>query len=279
MFEIGIGEPRSDEADAAFFIPRVENPVDPPLPHQFEEPGIAPGDHLLLLEGGDRWNDDPVFGGNGAGVEGGPVPGVERREAVGVDGDAAAAVGLVGGHQEGDVERRLLRELEADADPVLDFLKGGRFEDRHVEVLGEEARVGRHLGAFRPGVVTHRHQGTGLPRGPGHVAQRQPVGGHVHPHALHDSQGAHLGHLGAVEAGGGHGLVVGDLGYDSAFVEQVPDVLEGVEELGQRRPGVPGDLADRTLQGSFHDQFVARENSRAIFFEESGIHGLRCSAG
>ena len=134
---------------------RIEDLVDARLPRELPQVGVTlVNDFALFVRRGWR-DDDAVVRANGAGVQRDALLAVEGGKAVGMDGDAAAAIGLVGGDQIGQVEPRAPRQLKALPDPVFDFLKGRGFENRHVEMLGQEARVGRYLGPLGPSVVAH----------------------------------------------------------------------------------------------------------------------------
>ena len=111
-------------------------------------------------------------------------------------------------------------------------------------MLREKARVGRDLGALGPSIVADGDQRAAVGRCAGHIAQGQTVGGHVQADIFHHRQRADARHLRAIEAGGGQGLVVGDLRDDTALFEKLFILLEGFEKFGQGGAGIAGNSAD-----------------------------------
>jgi len=65
----------------------------------------------------------------------------DRQILVGPAAHVAAAIGLVGGDDEGDVKVGKARELKSRVNPVFEFLEGGRLHHGHVQVAGEKTGI------------------------------------------------------------------------------------------------------------------------------------------
>ena len=185
----------------------------------------------------------------------------------------AAAVGLVRGDEKADVELAFARKPEGEVDPVLHLLVRARLQDRHVHVLAEKARVGRHLRRVAPRIVAHDHDHAAVGMRAGQIADGQRVGGDVQADALHHAHRAQAVHLRAVDHRGGKRLVVGQHGADAVLLGDFLDRLDAVEEAGDGRAGIAGPemRAALGLEQTLDDQLVAEKDLRAFFLEKSWI--------
>ena len=172
-----------------------------------------------------------------------------------------------------DVEFAFARELEGEIDPVLHFLVGGRFQDRHEDVLAEEARVGGHLGRIAPRIVAHDDDHAAFGMRPGEIAERERVGGDMEADAFHHAHRAQAVHLRAVDHRGGKRLVVGQHGADAVLLRDFLDRLDAVEKAGDGRAGIAGPEmgAPFGFEQPLDEQLVAEKDLRAFFLEKSWI--------
>lgn len=276
VLEIGKCETGTDKAErltaSGFARPARTDAIDPVAARAGPEAFVALGKALFAAPGAGR-KQDVLFKVDPGRVELNRIVRIDPGEMIAPDLDRAAAIGLVGGDEETDVELAFAREPEREIDPVLHLLVRAWFQDGHIDVPAQKARIGGHLRRVAPRIVAHDDDHAAVGMRAREVADGQRVGGDMKADAFHHAHRAQAVHLRTVDHRGGDRLVVGQDGADAVLLGDFRNRLDAIEEAGDGRAGIAGPEMRPSLgfEQPFDEQFVAEKDLRALFLEKSWI--------